>query len=75
MVRFGAGVSASRSAASFGLLVIAVATAGCSADVARFDSPYFGLNDSPAATAPAPSRAVPSNAPVTWEQFVDSVGR
>ena len=58
MVRIGAGVSASRSAAGFGLLVIAVATAGCSADVARFDSPYFGLNDSPAATAPAPSRGL-----------------
>lgn len=61
MVRNGAVVSASRGAASFGLLLIALATAGCSADVARFDSPYFGLNDSPASTSPSRGLGGPTN--------------
>lgn len=74
MVRIGAGVSASRSAASFGLMVIAVATAGCSADVARFDSPYFGLNDSPAATAPAPSRGLGGPTSLSEQQPEQSSG-
>ncbi|MFZ4806946.1 MAG: peptidoglycan DD-metalloendopeptidase family protein [Hyphomicrobiaceae bacterium] len=33
-----------------GLVGIAIAAGGCSADISRFDSPFFGMNDSSTAT-------------------------
>ena len=39
-----------RAVARFGIPGVALFTAACSADVSRFDSPYFGLNESPGAT-------------------------
>ena len=44
------------------VLLLSVAAAGCSADVTRFDSASFNLNDPPEATAPAPV----SPDPVRW---------
>lgn len=55
------GRSSGSAASQTGLLITALLVSGCSADITRFDSPLFGLNDEPSSTGSLAGAQGPSN--------------
>ena len=60
--------------AALGVLIAApLAMGGCSADVSRFDSPFFGISDSGSSAPPRPAAGLGGSKPLA-EQSPDTGG-